>query len=170
MSILVKVVSVLVVIGSYFVDGPMPPPLDFMLRVFGFRMIPAGVEQVWPLLLEHTAPPEEALSWIFEWLSIENNPVLGGLILGLTSWAVMSFYGRIHSLGGRAKPSDLKRDAEYNGSLKSNPCPEEMPSSSGTNVSCQNRHLMNLRSQCFGIHDSLMKFGSSSDITNPRLC
>ena len=163
MSILVKVVSVLVVIGSYFVDGPMPPPLDFMLRVFGFRMIPAGVEQVWPLLLEHTAPPEEALSWIFEWLSIENNPVLGGLILGLTSWAVMRFYGWIHSLGGRAKPSVLKRDAEYNGShamkllLKSNPF------SSGVNANCQNRHLMNLRSQCFGIHDSLMKFGSTAE-------
>ena len=130
-----------------------------MLRIFGFQMIPAGTEEVWP-------PPEDVPFWIFEWLSIWNNPVLGGLILSLTSWAVMNW---TYSLRGQAKPSVLERDAEYSGShaMKlsptSNPCPEDMPLSSGTNVICQKRHLMDLRSQCTGIHDSLMRFGSTSE-------
>ena len=155
MSLLARIVSVAFIIAQYFVDGPMPPTLDFMLRIFGFRMVPAGIEEVWPLLL---APPEDVPFWIFEWLSIWNNPVLGGLIVSLTSWAVMKFYGWTDSIGGRANGSHAMKL-----SPKSNPCPEDMPFSSGTNVICQNRHLMDLRSQCTGIHDSLMRVGSTSE-------
>ena len=116
--LLVKVVSALFMLGNYFFDGPMPPPLDFVLRIFGFRMVPLGIQQVWPLLLTYVAPPEEVedvpvLSWISEWLAIGNNPVLRGLILGLTYWAIMHFYGWIDSFGGRAIPPVLKGDAEY---------------------------------------------------------
>ena len=114
MYLLLRIASVVFMIGNYLVDGPLPPTLDFMLRIFGFRMVPAGIEQVWPLLLTYVAPPEEAeavpvLSWIFEWLAIGNNQVLAGLILGLTYWTVMHFYRWTDSLGA----SVLKGDAEY---------------------------------------------------------
>ena len=57
--LLVKVVGAVLILGQYLADGPMPPTLDFMLKSFGFRMVPAGIEQVFPLLLTYVAPPGE---------------------------------------------------------------------------------------------------------------
>ena len=91
-SVLVQVVGAVLVIGQYLVDAPRIPPLDFMLRMFGYRLVPGGIEQVCPLLL--TCGEEPVLSWISEWLAVGHNPFLGGLILALTFSAVMHYQRR----------------------------------------------------------------------------
>ena len=99
-SVLVQVVGAVLVIGQYLVDAPRIPPLDFMLRMFGYRLVPGGIEQVWPLLLTYGEEPvleggvSAVLSWISEWLAVGHNPFLGGLILALTFSAVMHYQRR----------------------------------------------------------------------------
>ena len=110
MYLLVRIVSVVVMVGNFFADGPLPPTLDMMLRIFGFRMVPAGIEQAWPLLLTYEeAEAVPVLPWILEWLAIGSKPVLMVLVLGLTYWTVMHFYDQTDNLGA----SVLKGDAEY---------------------------------------------------------
>ena len=110
MYLLVRIVSVVVMVGNFFADGPLPPTLDMMLRIFGFRMVPAGIEQAWPLLLTYEeAEAVPVLPWILEWLAIGSKPVLMVLVLGLTYWTVMHFYDQTDNLGA----SVLKGDAKY---------------------------------------------------------
>ena len=106
--LLVKAVCAVIMLGQYLADGPMPPTLDFLLKLYGFKMVPAGIEHV----------PEEGdgvqvVSWICEWLALGNNLLLGGLICGLSFWAVIHWCDWIGSLGGGAISPVLKGDEEY---------------------------------------------------------
>ena len=108
MYLLVRIVSVVVMVGNFFADGPLPPTLDMMLRIFGFRMVPAGIEQAWPLLLTYEeAEAVPVLPWILEWLAIGSKPVLMVLVLGLTYWTVMHFYDQTDNLGASVLKGDF---------------------------------------------------------------
>ena len=102
----VEILSILV-FGTFFADGPMPPSLDFMLKFFGFKMY-YGLEHSKPLLLTY-GPPE-----IADWLAGVKYPVLGGLVCSLIYLAVIYYdWEYLYSLGGEPVSSIIEGDLEY---------------------------------------------------------
>ena len=111
---LLEVMSVLL-FGSLFADGPMPPTLDFMLKFFGLEIY-TGIEHARPLLLTYV-PPKEAdppiLLQIPDWLVGVRYLVLGGLLLSLIYLAVIYFYYSYNTGGGESVPSVIEGETQH---------------------------------------------------------
>lgn len=148
-SFLLKVVSVLLV-GNFFVDAPTIPPLDIMMKIlFGFKTY-TGIAHVWPLLLPE--PTDQVLPQFEDWAS----PALGCILYGL-SYMALYYYWDYKDNIGCSFPSVIQ------GGQSIEMLPEKsVEAGQGFSVDL---HVMELRSQCSGIHDSLMRGSFGTDMS-----
>ena len=139
-SFLLKVVSVLLV-GNFFVDAPTIPSLDIMMKIlFGFKTY-TGIAHVWPLLLPE--PTDQVLPLFEDWAY----PALGCILYGLIYMALYYYW-----------------DYKDRTTCQSTEMPPETSVEAGQGFSVD-LHVMELRSQCSGIHDSLMRGSFGTDMS-----